>query len=238
MLNLYIASSKRKCGKTFISTGLAATMQSLGYSVSVYKPVQTGGIERNGFMQSPDLTYVKTVDPYINTHFTYLYKSEAEPIIAAENENNPIDIDLINSEYKKISSISDCTIIDSDNGILSPIAPNMFNIDIIKKLKTPVLLITTPDENAVNDTLLSINYLVENKVDIRGVVINNIMQDCSKTLLVSIPRIIEEYTNTTVLGLVENIGIKITPQDLIASMLNGIDIESVFDIKIEKLDCT
>ena len=236
MLNLYIASSKRKCGKTFVSTGLAATMQSLGYSVCVYKPIQTAGIERAGFMQSPDLTYVKTVDPYINTHFTYLFKSDAEPIIASEIENNQIDIDLIQSEFKKISSVSDCTIIDSDNGIISPIAANLYNTDIIKRIKIPVLLITTPNNDAVNDTLLTVNHLTRNNIDIRGVIINNIMPDCDKTLLVSIPRIIEEYTDTKVLGLVENINGKITPQDLIASMLNGIDIESVFDIKIEKLD--
>ena len=62
MLNLYVTSTNNKDGKTFLTAGLAATMQSLGYSTSVYKPVQTGGIELNGFMQSPDLTIVKSVD--------------------------------------------------------------------------------------------------------------------------------------------------------------------------------
>ena len=74
-------------------------------------------------------------------------------------------------------------------------------------------------------------------MDIRGVIINNITDECDNKLLTSIPRIIEEYTNVKVLGLVENAGSKVAPQDLIASMLNGIDIESVFDVKIEKLDC-
>ena len=144
---------------------------------------------------------------------------------------------LCQSDFKKISSTSDCTIIDSDNGIISPIAANLYNTDIIKRIKIPVLVITTPNNDAVNDTLLTVNHLTQNNIDIRGVIINNIMPDCDKTLLVSIPRIIEEYTDTKVLGLVENISGKITPQDLIASMLNGIDIESVFDVKIEKLDC-
>ena len=49
MLNLYVTSANRKDGKTFLTAGIAATMQSLGYSTSVYKPVQTGGIEVNGF---------------------------------------------------------------------------------------------------------------------------------------------------------------------------------------------
>lgn len=234
MLNLYVASTRRKCGKTFISAGMAATMQSLGYNTTVYKPIQTSGIERNGFMQSPDLTYVKTIDPYIGTKFTYLYKSDTEPLVAAETENEPIEIELIQSDFKKITS--DCTIIDSDNGIFSPIAPSLYNSDVVKRLKVPVLLITSPDENAINDTLLSINYMKENEIELRGVVINNIPKDCDKQLLVSIPRLIEEYSDTNVLGLVENLGEEPSPQDLISSILNGIDIESVFNVKIEKLD--
>ena len=234
MLNLYVASTRRKCGKTFISAGMAATMQSLGYSTTVYKPIQTSGLEQRGFMQSPDLTYVKTIDPYIGTKFTYLYKSDAEPLVAAETENEQIEIELIQNDFKKITS--DCTIIDSDNGILSPIAPNLYNSDVVKRLKVPVLLVTTPDENAINDTLLSINFMKENDIELRGVVINNIPKDCDKQLLISIPRLIEEYSDTNVLGLVENLGEETSPQDLISSILNGIDIESVFNVKIEKLD--
>ena len=236
MLNLYVTSSHRKCGKTFISAGLAATMQSLGYNTSVYKPVQTCGIEKNGFTQSPDLTYVKTVDPYINTVFTYLFKSEAEPLIASEMENQQIEPEYIINEYKKVVSTSECTIIDGDCGFLSPIAPNLSNIDLVQKLKLPVLIVTKPDLDSINNTLLTINSAAERKIDIRGVVINDIKSDCSKILLNSIPRIIEEYTNTKVLGLVENLGEKPTPQDLITNVLNGVDIESVFDVKIEKLD--
>ena len=71
MLNIYVTGVEQNSNKIYVTSGLAATMQSLGYSTSIYKPIQTSGIEINGFMQSPDLTYIKTIDPYINTHFTY-----------------------------------------------------------------------------------------------------------------------------------------------------------------------
>lgn len=236
MLNLYITSSNRKEGKTFLTAGLAATMQSLGYSTSVYKPIQTSGIERNGFMQSPDLTYVKTIDPYINTHFSYLYKSDMEPLIASELENEPIDVDLIASEYSKISGISDCTILDGDCGLMSPIAPSIQTVDLVKKLQIPLLFVVTPREDSINDTLLSIYTAQEKGLDIRGVVINDIKEDCPKHLLNAIPRVIEEYTNIKILGLISHIGGKISPEDLITSILNGVDIESIFGVKIEKLE--
>ena len=237
MLNLYVTSANRKEGKTFLTAGLAATMQSLGYSTCVYKPIQTAGIEINGFMQSPDLTYVKTVDPYIDTHFSYLFKSEYEPLIASEQENEPIDVELINSEFQRISAVSDCTILDGDCGLLSPLAPSVQTVDMVKRLHLPVLFVVTPREDSINDTLLSIYTAQEKGVEIRGVILNNIKNDCPKTLLTAIPRVIEEYTNVKILGLISHVEGKLAPEDLITSILNGVDIESIFNVKIEKLDC-
>ena len=236
MLNIYITSSNRRDGQTFVTAGIAATMQSLGYATSVYKPIQTAGLEHNGFMQSPDLTFVKTIDPYIETHFSYLFKSNAEPLIAAELDNEPINIDLISSEYKRVSGLSDCTILDGDSGILSPIAPGVQTTDLIRKLQIPILFVVTPREDSINDTLLSIYTAQEKGLDIRGVVINNIKEDCPKSLLTAIPRVIEEYTSIKILGLIPHLTDKFSPEDLISTIINGIDIESIFKVKIEKLD--
>ena len=236
MLNLYITSANKGDGKTFVSAGIAATMQSLGYSTCVYKPIQTSGIELKGFMQSPDLTFIKSIDPYINTHFSYLFKTNSEPLIAAEKENEFIDIELINTEYQRIISNTDCVLLDGDNGLLSPIAPSLQTADMIKKLQIPVLFVITPKEDSINDTLLSIYTAQEKGIDIRGVVINNIREGCSKELLTAITRVVEEYSNVSILGLLPHIEEKIVPEELITSVLNGIDIESIFRVKIEKLD--
>jgi len=236
MMNLYITSGNKKDGKTFLTAGLAATMQSLGYITSVYKPIQTSGIEFNGFMQSPDLTYIKSIDPYINTYFTYIFKSKSEPLIAAEAENEYIDIDFINNEYSKIINSSDCTILDGDSGLLSPIAPSIQTVDLIKKLQIPVLFTISPREDSINDTLLSIYTAQEKGIEIRGVIINNITEDCPKEMLTATTRVIEEYSNVSILGLIPHLGNKVQPEELIAGVLNGIDIESVFKVKIEKLD--
>lgn len=236
MLNLYVTSGRKKDGKTFVTSGLAATMQSLGYSTSVYKPIQTAGIEINGFMQSPDLTVIKSIDPYINTHFTYLFKTDSEPLIAAETENEYITLDTINSDYSKIVNVSDCTVVDGDCGLMSPLAPSVQTVDMIKRLQIPVLLVTTPREDSINDTLLSIYTAQEYGVEIRGVVINSITDSCPKERLTAITRIIEEYSNTKILGLIPYLGEKVMPEELITGILNGIDIESVFNVKIEKLE--
>lgn len=236
MLNLYITSAKYSDGKTFVAAGLAATMQSLGYSTSVYKPIQTGSVEFNGFLQSPDITFIKSIDPYINTKISYLYKTKAEPLIASEIENEPIDIELINGEYTSLMYNSDCTIIDGEGGLLSPLAANVQTIDMLKRMQIPCLLVVTPQSDSINDALLSIYAAQEKGVEVRGVIINNIDDNCSKSMLTSITRIIEEYSNVKILGLLPNLGTKVLPEELITGILNGVDIESVFKVKIEKLE--
>lgn len=236
MLNLYITSSNRKDGKTFLTAGIAATMQSLGYTTNVYKPIQTACNEVAGFLQAQDLAYVNSIDPYVKTYFSYLFKSKTEPLLASEIENEPIDVDAINFEYKRLTNSGDCTIVDGDCGILSPLAPSIQVADMIKRLQVPLLFVVSPKEDSINDTLLSIYTAQEKGLEIRGVVVNNIKENCTKQLLTAIPRVIEEYTNVKILGLIPHLKDYFLPEDLITAIINGIDIESLFKVKIEKLD--
>ena len=236
MLNLYVTSPEKGEGKTFITAGLAGVMQSLGYKTAVYKPVQTSGIEKNGFMQSPDLTYVKGIDPYIETHFTYLFKGSGDILSASEAENTTVDLDYIFKDAKKFAISSDCIPLDGDGGLLTPIAPAIQNIDLVNKLQTPILFVVTPNENSINNILLSIYTAKEKGAQINGVIINNIKEGEDNKTLTTLIRIIEEFTDVKVLGMVPNLGKNIEPEELITGMLNGIDVESVFNVKIAKLD--
>lgn len=238
MLNIFVTGTDINVGKTLISAGLAATMQSLGYSTCVYKPVQTGAIEKNGFIQSPDLAFVKNIDPYIKTFSSYLLKEQAIPVISAEAENITIDKNFIKKDYEAISKEYDCIIAESSGGVMTPLAQNLLNSDMIKELDIPVLVVAKPDSGTINQVLLTLNHLQSKDVKIRGVVINSFPDKTSSIDVKTFPRLIEEYSDTKILGIVRNFddAKKINPNDLIMDILNGIDIESVFDVKIAKLD--
>ena len=103
-------------------------------------------------------------------------------------------------------------------------------------MQVPTLFVISPREDSINDTLLSIYTAQEKGVEVRGVIINNIQDNCPKETLTATTRIIEEYSNVSILGLLPHLGEKVLPEELITGILNGIDIESVFNVKIEKLD--
>lgn len=238
MLNIFVTGADVNVGKTFITAGLAATMQSLGYATCVYKPVQTGSIEKNGFAQSPDLVFVKTVDPYIKTYSTYLLKSPVTPVVAAEQENIIIDKNVIKKDFDIIAKEHDCTITEGIGGIMTPLAPNFVASDLIKSLDLPSIIVFNSASSSVNQTLLTINHAISKGINVRGVIINNCPSESADIGIKNAPRLIEEYSDAKILGIVKKfVNVKtINPSDLITEILNGIDIESVFDVKIAKLD--
>lgn len=238
MLNIFVTGIDINVGKTFVTAGLAATMQSLGYSTCVYKPIQAGAIEKNGFAQSPDMVFVKTIDPYIKTFSSYLLKQLATPVIAAESENIIIDKNVIRNDYEAIIKEHDCIIVEGTGGVMTPLAHNFLVSDMVKELELPVVIVISPSLGMINQTLLTVNHLVSKGVKIRGVIINNFSEKNKDIDIKTAPRLIEEYSDAKILGIVRNFEDvkKINPNDLITDILNGIDIESVFNVKIAKLD--
>lgn len=237
MLNIFITGIDVNSGKTLITTGIAATMQSLGYFTCVYKPIQTGSLGTNGFLQSPDLAFVKNIDPYLKTHCSYLLKAPAAPVIAAEMENIAIDKTIIKRDFDSIAKEQDCVITEGSGGIMTPIAQNYLMSDLAKTLDLPVVIVISPNSDTVNKTLLTINHAQSKGLNVRGVIINNYPENTTDIEVKTAPRLIEEYSDTKILGIVKKFDDvkKITPSDLITNILNGIDIESVFDVKIAKL---
>jgi dethiobiotin synthetase len=237
MLNIFVTGTGSNVGKTFISAGIAATMQSLGYSTCVYKPVQAGVPKKDGFAQSRDLVFVKNVDPYIKVHSTYLLKEQAPPAIAAENEKILIDKNFIKQDYELTSKDCDCMITEGTGGIMTPLAPDFLNSDMIKILDVPAVIIVKPEAGMINQALLTINHAVLKGIKVRGVIINNFFESVNDTELKSAPRLIEEYSDAKILGIVKSFKHpdRVSPSDLITTILNGIDIESVFGVNIAKL---
>ncbi len=238
MLELFITEIEPNSDKIYITAALAATMQGLGYYTTVYKPIQTGAVENCGYLQSPDLVFVKLVDTYIQTYFSYLLKGNSTPFVSAAEENIIIDKELILKDYESIMKSYECIITDGTVGINTPFAPNFSEKDLIKELHLPVIFIIKPTSSAVTSTLMTINHAQIEGLDIRGVIINDYDELNCPAEVKNMPNLIKTYTDTCVLGTfrhIENIQ-NVNPNDLIANVLSDIDIEKTFNVKIAKLN--
>lgn len=235
-MNIYV-SGDNGVGKTLISAGIAMVMQSLGYNTGVYKPIQTNALDKEEFLVSLDLAFVKMMDPYITTHSTYMLKSKTVPVIGAELQNVNIEKETIVKDYTILSKKTDILLTESTGGLMTPLKDNMFSFNIPLFLNLPVVFVINPSTNSINHYLNELNNAKTLGLDILGVIINKFPANSDDMEIKSFPALIESYSDVKVLGLIRSLnGNSINVNTLISEIMNGIDLEDVFKMKIPKLN--
>ena len=203
-MNIYVTSLGSNEGKTFISAGISAVLQSLGYKSGVYKPIQTGAIDKSNYLVSPDLAFVKLLDPFITTHCTYMMKTKAIPLIASEVENIKIKLPNILKDYTRLTQKTETLITEAPGNLLTPITNEEFAFHIPKLLSTPVVFVINPSSDGIGQYLSEINTAKTAGLDIIGVIINKFSVYSENIEIKTFPQLIEKYSDAKVLGLIRN----------------------------------
>ncbi len=234
MLNVYLAGLKKGSGKTLIAAGLAGTMQSLGYSVSYTKPIQTGTDLLND-----DIDVIKKIDSNIKTVTTYKFQSSNSPLVGAYEENiNNIDSAKIMQDYKTNAQMTECRIVEGANSISSPLNEKMTEADLIYKFNLPVILVINPIISNIDDIITGVNFIHYSHINLMGIILNDYDINSKDLEQKYLHALIKQYTKCTVLGSFKHYdNIENLPADeLISDTLHNLNIENIFGLKIAKLD--
>ena len=230
MRRLFITGIEKNPHKTFITAGLAATLQSLGYTTCVYKPIAN------------DMDFFKRIDPRIKTYTSYIIKTKKDPVVAEIEEGIIINPGRISVDFHNIYKECEFTFVEGTNGLMTPLGQDFFEDDLVKSLNLPVLFAVAPAQTPADNVIININHAIASGIPVRGVILN----DCPEKT--DMPRLIEENTDAKVLGVLPTIvpplrgdrnlrfrgGVK--PDELISTILTSVDIEGVLDMKIAKLE--
>ena len=237
MLDVFISGLEQQTGKTLVTSGLAATMQSLAYYTSVYKPIQTNAKVLNGFKSSPDLLTIKRFDSNINTLSTYMITGANTPFVSAYEDKVSISIDTIFNEYRVMSNLTECNIVEGCNSIASPIVENLTELDIVRGLRLPLVLVINPSKSSIDSVIMGLNYISSNKINILGVIVNQYNENSDNLEEKYFPQILKEYSSVKILGVLPDYGdvTKLAPEILISDILNRVSLEEIFRVKIAKL---
>ena len=238
MLKVFISGLEKQSGKTIISGGLAATMQSLSYSTIVYKPIQTNASMLHGFKTSPDLTVIKKFDPNIATDSTYVLQGSAPPFVSSYEDSVKIDMKTIYNDYLNADKMSDCIIVEGANSISVPIMEHCTEIDVVKALNLPLVLVINTKQTPIERALTGINYVQLNNCKLLGVILNQYDEESENLEEKYYPQILKEFVSVNILGTIPDYN-KIqtfAPELLIGDILNRVDIEQIFGVKIAKLN--
>ncbi|QIV96175.1 dethiobiotin synthetase [Allofrancisella inopinata] len=174
MKKFFIIGIDTEVGKTYTTTNLIKAYESQGINSLCLKPVASGKSETSDLAED--------VESILNA---YNYKFTAEqinlisfdqaiaPHIAAMNLNKNINLmELYQFITDKYKHNYDILLIEGAGGLLTPYSNNLTQLDLIKSLQIPVLLVSSIKVGCINHTLLTINELQRHNIKLKGWVAN------------------------------------------------------------------
>lgn len=171
MQNYIIAGIGTEIGKTIASAILTEYLQS-----DYWKPIQSGSIENT------DSQTVKTLISNSKTVFhpeAYLLKEPLSPHAAADLENIEIVLDKI-----ALPQSTNRILVEMAGGVMTPINHHQTNLDLIKKLDLPIILVIKNYLGSINHSMLTIKILQANGINIKGLIFNGEVNHYSEKFIV------------------------------------------------------
>lgn len=175
-----IAGIGTEIGKTFISSIITEALQA-----DYWKPIQSGAL---------DFTDTDTVKNLISNSKT-VFHPEAYRLNQPMSPHAAAAIDGVKIELSKfeLPRTDNHLIIELAGGIMVPLNDQETNLDLIKKLNIPVILISKNYLGSINHTLLSVEILKLNNIPIKGIIFNGEQNKSSEDFIL-------DYTKLAHLG--------------------------------------
>ncbi len=157
-MNIFISANNTGCGKTYTTLRLIEKLSSLGYSVGVFKPVETG-VEDYPYDGKKLFEKAKKHNPMLkklslNDIVPVQLKLPAAPYVAGK-----VDFERIKNAYNKIKPLCDILLIEGAGGVLVPVNETFKMVDFAKFFDAKLLLVIRSNLGCINDFLLNRYYL-------------------------------------------------------------------------------
>ena len=185
MKKFFITGTGTGVGKTYITSIILKNLL-LRQKVIGIKPISAGISQDN--LLNEDVQTLLDCQPSIDDHQKinfYSLKKAVSPHIGAEEEGMQIDFDFIQQRISALENEYDRVLIEGVGGILSPVDQSRTNLDLIKHLDIPVILIIGLKLGCINDALLTQHALQSSDIKIVGWIGNQIdpeMVEVDKTI--------------------------------------------------------
>lgn len=182
--NLFITATGTDIGKTYVSALIVKKMRENGFNCGYFKPVLSGVKEQNGKLTESDCNYVvKTAKIPTNADdcVTYWWQEAVSPHLAADRSGVNIDIEKIKTKFLQKTNKYDYLLIEGAGGITCPLrlknGEKYLLKDLIKELKTAVVIVADGGLGTINSTLLTVEYAKIHNIPVEGIILNNFNPD-------------------------------------------------------------
>lgn len=176
---LFVSGTGTDIGKTYVTALIAKLLRNAGRDVGYYKAAVSGvTFDAAGNIES-DATYVAKIAGIPETHedmVSYTYRTAVSPHLAARLEGNPVDIEVVRSDFARACGRHDYVLVEGSGGIVCPLRrDNETHLDlddVVRDLGLPVLLVADAGLGTLNALATTTAYLNSKGMHAVGIILN------------------------------------------------------------------
>jgi dethiobiotin synthetase len=157
--SFFVTGTGTEVGKTLVSAILTEKLQA-----DYWKPIQAGDLHDTDSMKVA--RWVSNEKSHFHKE-AYALATAASPHYAAERDGLEIRLKRI-----QLPATDNRLIVEGAGGLMVPLNPKRFIIDLIEHLKLPVILVSRNYLGSINHTLLSVEALQRRNLPIAGIIFN------------------------------------------------------------------
>ncbi len=161
-------------GKTIVTGLLAKSLRSSGSTVITQKIAQTGcrGIAEDIISHRKIMGIDLLPEDQTGLTCPYVFSKACSPHLAAELENQSIDLKRITKATEKLAALYDHVILEGAGGLLVPLASDFTFLDYLEQHRYPLILVTSPRLGSINHTLAALELAKNRGIHVNGIVYN------------------------------------------------------------------
>lgn len=161
MKPIFITGTGTDVGKTLVSAIVTEALEA-----DYWKPVQAG------FTEGTDSLWIEQMISNSSTKIhpeCYKFKMPASPHLAAKAADTKI---ILKDILHHLPKTKNQLIIEGAGGLMVPLNKKEFVLDLIKKLKAKVIIVSKNELGSINHSLLTAAVLKKEKIDVAGWIFN------------------------------------------------------------------
>lgn len=174
MIRLGITGTDTGVGKTLVASVLLRLMRARGLRVAAMKPVETGVSPDDPRGDAHRLRDAAGGEDPIGVIRPLLLKEPLAPWVATARGGTRVDLDVLDSAFRRLSDGRDAIVVEGAGGLLVPLTRDMAYDGLFVQWDLDLIVVAGNRLGAINHTLLTVRAAHDAGLRVRGVVLNTL----------------------------------------------------------------
>ncbi|MDZ5843102.1 dethiobiotin synthase [Stenotrophomonas maltophilia] len=174
---LFVTGTDTEIGKTAASTALLHALRRRGLRAVGMKPVASGSQDLGQGLRNEDALALQSasrpVPDYVDVN-PYALRQPIAPELAAAEDGVDIALAPIVAAFERLRATADVVVVEGVGGWLAPVSVHLDQLDIVRALRLPVVLVVGLRLGCVNHARLTAHSLQASGVECLGWIGNHI----------------------------------------------------------------